>query len=338
MSLTKVTVTGSLGLIGMACSRLFLEKGYDVIGIDNDMRRSFFGESASVVDGVDSLEDYKNYKHIFCDIRNSDISHYVEDSDLIIHCAAQPSHDWSYKDPMLDFDVNAVGTLNLLEAARTKSPDTTFIYLSTNKVYGDRPNSFNLIEDTTRYRQLDNLGVSEQMSIDTCVHSIFGVSKLSADLLVQEYGRNLGIKSAVLRCGCLTGSDHKGAELHGFLAYLAKCVKNGNPYTVYGYKGKQVRDNIHADDVASCINLIFERGDLYGEVFNIGGSFENNVSMLEAIKYFEDMFDNKLNYEISNKNRIGDHKWYITDMSKFKSYFPEWTPKYNYEKLMRCFL
>lgn len=337
-ALTKVVITGSLGLIGMACSRFFLEKGYDVIGIDNDMRRIFFGESASVADGVDCLEDYKNYKHIFCDIRNSDISDYVEDSDLIIHCAAQPSHDWSYKDPMLDFDVNAVGTLNLLEAARTKAPDAMFIYLSTNKVYGDRPNSFNLIEDNTRYRQRDNLGVSEQMSVDTCVHSIFGVSKLSADLLVQEYGRNLGIKSAVLRCGCLTGSDHKGAELHGFLAYLAKCVRDKRPYTVYGYKGKQVRDNIHADDVASCINLLFERGNLYGEVFNIGGSFENNVSMLEAIRYFEDMFDNKLNYEISNKNRTGDHKWYITDMSKFKSYFPDWTPKYSYEKLMRCFL
>lgn len=336
--MSKVIITGSLGLIGMACSKFFLKQGHEVIGIDNDMRRSFFGDSASVAAGIVFLNDYKNYKHIFCDIRSSDINSYIENCDLIIHCAAQPSHDWSYKNPLLDFDVNAVGTLRLLEAARLEAPNTTFIYLSTNKVYGDRPNNFNLVEGDTRFLQRDSLGVTEDMSIDSCVHSIFGVSKLSADLLVQEYGRNLGIKSAVLRCGCLTGPDHRGAELHGFLAYLSKCVKEKKLYTIYGYKGKQVRDNIHADDVASCINLLYQKKDLFGEVFNIGGSFENNISMLEAIDYFENMFGNKLNYELSPKNRIGDHKWYITDMSKFKSSFPEWKPSYTYEKLMNCFL
>lgn len=337
--MTRVVVTGSLGLIGQACCLRFLKKGFDVVGVDNDMRKEFFGEAASVRDQLSVLEEYPNYTHSWTDIRTvKHVPHVVYGADLVIHCAAQPSHDWSYKDPEQDFDVNAVGTLSLLEAVRIHAPKATFIYMSTNKVYGDRPNRFDLVEQETRYEQRDGLGVTESMSVDDCVHSIFGVSKLSADLLVQEYGKNLGMKSAVLRCGCLTGQHHKGAELHGFLSYLSKCVKDGTPYTVYGYKGKQVRDNIHADDVASCIDTIYQSESCYGEVFNIGGSFENNVSMLEAITYFEGAYGKKLDYTISDQNRTGDHMWYITDMTKFKTMFPDWKPEYDYDKLMECFL
>lgn len=335
--MSKVVVTGSLGLIGQACCLRFINQGHDVVGIDNDMRKEFFGPGASVRDEINLFNNYKNYIHHWSDIRNLN-PEWIEGADLIVHCAAQPSHDWSYKNPTLDFDVNAVGTLHLLELARLYAPNTTFVFLSTNKVYGDRPNYFNLVEEDLRYSQRDGLGVDESMSVDSCVHSIFGVSKLSADLLVQEYGRNLGMKTAIFRCGCLTGKKHKGAELHGFLSYLSKCVKDGKHYTVYGYKGKQVRDNIHANDIASCVNEIFKSNICFGEVFNIGGSFENNVSMLEAISYFENMFEKKLSYNIVNKNRTGDHMWYITDMSKFRSYFPGWKKEYNFEKLMNEFL
>ena len=334
--LAKIIVTGSLGLIGQACCLRFLNQGHQIIGIDNDMRSEFFGPEASVKDQVSLFDDYHKYTHQWGDIREAK-PELVDGASLIIHCAAQPSHDWSYKDPRLDFDVNAVGTLHLLELARKYSPDATFVFFSTNKVYGDRPNYFNLVEETLRYSQKDGLGVDESMSVDSCVHSIFGVSKLSADLLVQEYGRNFGMKTAILRCGCLTGRQHKGAELHGFLSYLSKCVKEGRSYTVYGYKGKQVRDNIHADDVASCVDEIFKSNMCFGEVFNIGGSFENNVSMLEAIAYFENMFDKKLDYTVVNKNRVGDHMWYITDMSKFRNFFPGWRRLYDFDKLMRGF-
>lgn len=334
--MSKIVVTGSLGLIGQSCCRRFLLQGHEVIGIDNDMRQEFFGAEASVRNEIESFRSYKTYTHYWVDIRKV-TPDMIYGADLIIHCAAQPSHDWSYKDPRLDFDVNAVGTLHLLELARTYTPKTTFVFLSTNKVYGDRPNYFDLVEEELRYSQKDSLGVTESMPVDSCVHSIFGVSKLSADLLVQEYGRNLGIKTAIFRCGCLTGKNHKGAELHGFLSYLSKCVKDGKHYTVYGYKGKQVRDNIHADDVASCVNEVFKSNICFGEVFNIGGSFENNISMLEAISYFENMYGKKLSYNIVDKHRTGDHKWYITDMSKFRSYFPGWRKEYNFEKLMSEF-
>jgi len=335
--LSKIVITGSLGLIGQSCCFRFLNQGHEVVGIDNDMRKEFFGAEASVKDQLEILEDYSNYTHHWADIRSLE-SHVIEGASLIVHCAAQPSHDWSYRDPKLDFDVNAVATLHLLELTRKHAPGATFVFLSTNKVYGDRPNYFNIIEQPLRYSQKDGLGVNESMSVDSCVHSIFGVSKLSADLLVQEYGKNLGIKTAIFRCGCLTGRQHKGAELHGFLAYLSKCVRDGKHYTVYGYKGKQVRDNIHADDIASCVDEVYKNNACFGEVFNIGGSFDNNISMLEAISYFENALDKKLSYNIIDKNRAGDHIWYITDMSKFKSYFPNWKKTYNFEKLMKEFL
>ena len=334
--MAKIIVTGSLGLIGQSCCLRFLKQGHQVLGIDNDMRKEFFGAEASVKDQLHLFHSYSNYTHHWSDIRHVG-PELIEGADLVVHCAAQPSHDWSYKNPKLDFDVNAVGTLNLLELVRCHAPNATFVFLSTNKVYGDRPNYFNLVEDEFRYIQKDGLGVNESMSVDSCVHSIFGVSKLSADLLVQEYGRNLGIKSAIFRCGCLTGKNHKGAELHGFLSYLTKCIKEGKHYTVYGYKGKQVRDNIHADDIASCVEEVFKSNICFGEVFNLGGSFENNISMLEAISYFEKVFEKKLSYTIVDNNRTGDHKWYITDMSKFRSYFPGWRKMYDFVKLMRQF-
>jgi len=334
--MSKIVITGSLGLVGQSCCHRFLQHGHTIVGIDNDMRKEFFGSEASVKNEINSFNEYPNYTHYWSDIRQV-TPEMIEGADLIVHCAAQPSHDWSYKNPKLDFDVNAVATLHLLELARLYAPKVTFVFLSTNKVYGDRPNYFNLVEQPLRYSQRDGLGVNESMSVDSCVHSIFGVSKLSADLLVQEYGRNLGMKTAIFRCGCLTGRQHKGAELHGFLSYLSKCVKDGKHYTVYGYKGKQVRDNIHANDIASCVDEVFKSNICFGEVFNIGGSFENNVSMLEAISYFENMFDRKLSYSIIDKNRTGDHIWYITDMSKFRSYFPGWRREYNFEKLMKEF-
>lgn len=336
--MSSVIITGSLGLIGQACALRFLRAGWEVIGIDNDYRKEFFGEDASVSDQLMYLSKYNNYTHYWQDIRSMEWS-FFSNVNLVIHCAAQPSHDWSYTDPQLDFSINATGTLNLLEATRAMAPNAMFVYLSTNKVYGDGPNHVDLVEEETRYSSKDkSFGVAEDFSVDQCTHSIFGVSKLSADLMVQEYGRNLGMKSAILRCGCLTGQQHKGAELHGFLSYLSKCVKEEKPYTVFGYKGKQVRDNIHADDVASCIEAIYNEDACYGEVFNIGGSFSNNISMLEAIDYFEDAYGKKLNYSISDKNRVGDHIWYITDMSKFETRYPDWKREYSFDRLMRCFV
>jgi CDP-paratose 2-epimerase len=334
----RAVVTGSLGLIGQACALRFLKQGWEVIGIDNDYRKYFFGEEASVLEQLSCFNNYDTYTHHWQDIRSLDWSIF-EGVDLVIHCAAQPSHDWSYKEPQLDFDINAVATLNLLEATKKNSPDAAFIFLSTNKVYGDGPNHIELVEEETRFSPINKkYGITETFNVDQCTHSTFGVSKLAADLMVQEYGRNLGMRTAVLRCGCLTGKQHKGAELHGFLSYLAKCVKEEKPYIVFGYKGKQVRDNIHAEDVASCIETIYEDNNCFGEVFNIGGSFDNNISMLEAIHYFEKAFDKKLNYSISDKNRTGDHIWYVTDMSKFESRYPDWKRNYTFDKLMRSFL
>lgn len=333
----RAVVTGSLGLIGQACALRFLKAGWEVVGIDNNYREVFFGEEASVVDQISCFDGYENYTHYWEDIRSEGLP--FNDVDLVIHCAAQPSHDWSYKDPQLDFSINAAATLNLLDATYKASPEAMFVYLSTNKVYGDGPNHIELVEEETRYAAKEKgFGIGETFSVDQCTHSIFGVSKLSADLMVQEYGRNLGMRTAVLRCGCLTGQQHKGAELHGFLSYLSKCVLEEKPYTVFGYKGKQVRDNIHADDVASCIETIYNDSECYGEVFNIGGSFENNISMLEAIAYFENAYGKKLNYTISDKNRVGDHIWYITDMSKFETRYPHWKRSYSFDKLMECFL
>jgi len=333
-----VLVTGSLGLIGAACAEFYLKKDYKVIGIDNDSRRFFFGEEASVQKELESLVKYENYTHVWNDIRSPSLEGLFDGTiDMIVHCAAQPSHDWSYKDPKLDFDINAVATLHLLELFKQKCPNALFVFLSTNKVYGDNPNKLLFVENETRFAPTNSSGINELFPVDNCVHSIFGVSKLAADMLVQEYGKNFKLKTVVLRCGCLTGRSHKGAELHGFLAYLAKCVQNNFAYTVYGYKGKQVRDNIHALDLVECIDEIYRGPDVFGEVFNLGGSTQSNISMLEAITAFESLFNKKLTYCIEDTPRKGDHIWYVTDMTKFLTWYPNFKFKYPLVELIQSF-
>ncbi len=332
----KVLVTGSGGLIGSESVHFFCQKGYDVIGVDNDMRAYFFGPEASTKDNyLRHLKVYKNYKHEFADIRDEEK---MEDLfkanpfDLVIHTAAQPSHDWAAREPQTDFSVNANGTLNLLENFRKYSAEGVFIFTSTNKVYGDAPNYLPLIEKKTRY-EIDpshpfHDGIDETMSIDNSTHSLFGVSKAAADLMVQEYGRYFNLYTGVFRGGCLTGAGHAGTELHGFLSYLVKAILLGKKYTIYGYKGKQVRDNIHSHDLLNAFYEFFQK-PRSGEAYNIGGSRFANISMLEAIDKIEKVSGRKANYEYSDKNRIGDHIWYISSVKKFQSHYPNW--KYEYD-------
>ncbi|MCK4912777.1 MAG: NAD-dependent epimerase/dehydratase family protein [Candidatus Omnitrophica bacterium] len=342
MSEKLALITGSAGLIGSQAVEFFIEKGFKVVGIDNDMRAYFFGQDASTKENKTRLEEVfgDKYIHLNIDIRDKvkleDV--FKEYSfDLIIHTAAQPSHDWAAREPFTDFEINANGTLNLLEYCRMYSPEAVFIFTSTNKVYGDTPNNLPLVEDPTRWELSEDhpfyKGIDESMSIDNSTHSLFGASKAAADILVQEYGRYFGLKSASFRGGCLTGPLHKGAELHGFLAYLAKCVATGKQYTVYGYKGKQVRDNIHSFDLVNAF-WHFYSNPRCGEVYNIGGSRYSNVSMKEAIEYFEKKFKKSANIAYSDKNRIGDHIWYISSVDKFKSHYPEWDYQYDIYKIM----
>ncbi|OPX30003.1 MAG: NAD-dependent epimerase [Candidatus Omnitrophica bacterium 4484_171] len=334
-------ITGSCGLIGSESARFFAKKGFEVIGIDNNMRKNFFGDEASVEWSKESLlEEVEGYKHYDLDIRdNENVRKLFQENrfDLIIHTAAQPSHDWAAKDPYTDFSVNAQGTLNLLENFRKFSSGAVFIFTSTNKVYGDRPNSLSFIEEDTRYELPKGgryySGIDETMSIDNCLHSLFGVSKASADLLVQEYGRYFGLKTACFRGGCLTGPAHSGTELHGFLSYLVRCCIRGQKYTIYGYKGKQVRDNIHSFDLVNAF-YHFYKSPGSGEVYNIGGSRYSNVSILEAIDITERVCGKKLNYEYVDKPRIGDHIWWISDISKFRSHYPAWRLTYSIERII----
>ena len=303
------------------------------------MRKYFFGEEASTHWNVDRLkEKYKNYVHHAIDIRDqTEVSNlfkkYGEDIKLIVHTAAQPSHDWAAREPFTDFTVNANGTLNLLEFTRQHCPEAVFIFTSTNKVYGDNPNYLPLAELDTRWevRQdhpyYDN-GIDEHMSLDHTTHSIFGASKVAADILVQEYGRYFNLKTAVFRGGCLTGPRHSGAMLHGFLSYLMKCAITKNPYTIFGYKGKQVRDNIHSHDLVNMFWHFYQKPRA-GEVYNAGGGRFANCSMLEAIALCEEITGNKVNYTYSDTNRTGDHIWYISDVSHFKEQFPGWEYKYD---------
>ncbi|MFA5276476.1 MAG: NAD-dependent epimerase/dehydratase family protein, partial [Candidatus Omnitrophota bacterium] len=264
---------------------------------------------------------------------------YASDLVLIVHAAAQPSHDLSAKDPVVDFAVNAQGTLILLEALRNYSPDAVFIFTSTNKVYGDRPNSLPLLEFDTRYDLPENhkyhKGIDEAMSIDNCLHSVFGASKVAADVMTQEYGRYFGLKSVIFRAGCLTGPGHSGAELHGFLSYLVKCATTGRKYIIYGYKGKQLRDNIHSYDLVNAFYHFFKSPRQGGEVYNIGGGRFANISILEAIDLCQKLTGKKLGYEYIDKNRIGDHIWWISDLSKFKSDYPGWNYKYGIEEMIK---
>ncbi|MGA2516624.1 MAG: NAD-dependent epimerase/dehydratase family protein [Thermodesulfobacteriota bacterium] len=343
--MSTVIITGSAGLIGSEASRHFHELGWDVIGIDNDMRRIFFGPDASTAWMRKRLQrELVHYRHYDLDIRdkeavNNIVKQASSDLELVVHTAAQPSHDWAARDPMTDFGVNAQGTLVLLEAVRKFAPGATFIFTSTNKVYGDTPNRLPLIELDKRYELPSDHpwfnGIPESMSIDQSTHSLFGVSKTAADLLVQEYGRYFGLSTVTFRGGCLTGPNHSGAELHGFLAYLIKCTATGRPYTVYGYKGKQVRDNIHSADLIKAFERVAKQAPRPGSVYNIGGGRRVNCSMLEAIQICEKITGKKLQWTYSDDNRVGDHMWWISDISTFQSDYPEWSLRYNLETILR---
>ena len=334
-------ITGSAGLIGSQAAQFFHDKGYIIVGIDNDMRKYFFGSDASTNDSNISLsEKLQNYFNYGLDIRDykgleSIFKHHNKEIKIVIHCAAQPSHDWAAKEPLTDFSVNATGTLNMLELTRLYAPDATFIFTSTNKVYGDRPNyTYKMEELESRYECYElnetestylETSINESMSIDNCKHSIFGVSKVAADVMCQEYGKYFNMNVGIFRGGCLTGPNHSGTELHGFLSYLVKCVVYDNEYTIFG-TGKQVRDNIHSSDL---VNMFwhFHQNPRQGEVYNAGGGRENSISILEAIDYINTLDDNiKWNkYTINpDKWRIGDHMWYISDLSKFKAHYPNW--------------
>jgi CDP-paratose 2-epimerase len=332
-------ITGSGGLIGSETARFLHEQGMEVVGIDNNMREYFFGADGSTHwNTVQLQQDLKNYTHHSIDIRddqavNKLFSDHGDSIDLVVHTAAQPSHDWAAREPATDFTVNANGTLIMLEATRKFAPEATFIFTSTNKVYGDAPNFLPLVEKETRWEVDEShpyyeFGIDEQMSIDQSKHSLFGVSKVAADVLTQEYGRYFGLKTGTFRGGCLTGPAHSGAELHGFLAYLVKCALTGKPYTIYGYKGKQVRDNIHSYDLVTAFWNFFQK-PTPGEVYNMGGSRHSNCSMLEAIRYTEELTGKRLNYTMSDDARSGDHIWWISDVRKFQRDFPAW--KYEYD-------
>lgn len=339
-----IIITGSAGLIGSESVRFFAEKGYRIIGIDNDMRKVFFGAEASTAWNRKKLEDEVDlYEHRSLDIRSETemealFKEFGTDIEMVLHTAAQPSHDWAAKDPFMDFTVNANGTLVLLEMTRRHCPEAVFIFTSTNKVYGDRPNSLPLVELEKRWEVDESHayythGIDEKMSIDETKHSLFGASKVAADVLVQEYGRYFDMKTAIFRGGCLTGPAHSGTELHGFLAYLMKCAVTGNHYTVFGYKGKQVRDNIHSYDLVNCFYHFFKNPRV-AEVYNIGGSRHSNCSMQEAIDACERITGKKMNYTYAEDNRIGDHIWWVSDVRKFQEHYPDWQYEYGIDDIL----
>lgn len=339
----KALVTGSAGLIGSESAKFFADKGFEIVGVDNDMRSYFFGNDASTKWNRKKIESQLKsaYTHYAADIRDNDAIKKIfkeHKFNLIVHTAAQPSHDWAAKEPITDFTVNANGTLIMLENMRLHCPKAVFIFTSTNKVYGDTPNSLPLVELEKRWELPKDhhfyKGIDESMSIDNTKHSIFGASKVAADVMVQEYGKYFGFKTAVFRGGCLTGPSHSGAELHGFLAYLIKCINSGKKYTIFGYKGKQVRDNIHSHDLVNAFYEFYKK-PRSGEVYNIGGARNSNISMLEAIEKIEKLLGKKANYELSSENRIGDHIWYISDVSKFKSHYPDWDFEYDIDAILK---
>jgi CDP-paratose 2-epimerase len=331
--MSVVIVTGSSGLVGTEVSHLFAENGLDVIGLDNNMRRYFFGVDGDTAWRRKANEQrIRNYKHVDVDIRDHDgikaiFRRHGRDIAAVIHTAAQPSHDWAAREPLTDFTVNANGTLNMLELTRQFCPDAVFVFTSTNKVYGDTPNRLPLIEKETRLEIPPDHpyaeGIDEGMSVDQTLHSLFGASKLAADALVQEYGRYFGMRTACFRAGCITGPGHSAAQLHGFLTYLVKCALTGTPYTVFGYQGKQVRDNILARDLASAFWYVFRKPRI-AEVYNIGGGRQCNCSMIEAINIVERITTRPLKPTYKEDNRIGDHRWWISDIRKFQSHYLEW--------------
>lgn len=337
--MSVVLVTGSAGLVGSEAVRICAEKGMSVVGIDNDMRAHFFGKAASTAWNRQQLEkEVSGYVHSSIDIRDESgvdalFGKYGKDISAIIHCAAQPSHDWAARDPKLDFGINAVGTLNLLEATRKHCTAAPFVFVSTNKVYGDTPNRLPLVETDMRWtvdasHPYAAHGIDELMSVDHCMHSLFGASKLAADVLVQEYGKYFGMNTVSFRGGCLTGPAHSGAELHGFLAYLMKCAVTNQHYNVFGYKGKQVRDNIHARDLVEMFWSFIQK-PRPGEVYNAGGGTRSNCSMREAIKECEARTGREMDVSFGDDNRMGDHIWYVSDTRKFEAHYPEWNPQYD---------
>jgi CDP-paratose 2-epimerase len=340
-----VLISGSGGLIGSESAEYFASAGFEVVGLENDMRARFFGPSASTRHTTDrllrTLEG--SFRSLDIDIRDRDAVNraFAERSrslELVIHTAAQPSHDWAASDPQTDFTINANGTLNLLEATRRYAPSATFIFCSTNKVYGDRPNQLPLIDLDARLELPDDHpyfdGIDTSMSIDDSTHSLFGVSKASADLLVQEYGRYFGMPTVCFRGGCLTGPNHAGAELHGFLSYLMRCTMTGEPYTVYGYGGKQVRDNIHSADLVAAFEG-FHRAPRTGVAYNIGGGRQNSCSVLEAIELCEEIAGRELRWTLSDRIRIGDHRWWISDLEPFQRDYPEWNITHDVDAILR---
>lgn len=339
-----VIVTGASGLIGSETVRFFCEKKYDVVGIDNNLRKFFFGQDGCTDWKRKELEkNYKNYKHCSIDIRDSKsvfniFAEFKKDIVLVVHAAAQPSHDWAATNPVMDFTINADGTLVLLESFRQCCPEAAFIFTSTNKVYGDLPNSLPLTELETRYELEEghkwHQGIDETMSIDQSRHSLFGASKVASDILVQEYGRYFGLKTVSFRGGCLTGPAHSGTRLHGFLSYLMKCCVSGRKYIIYGYKGKQVRDNIHSYDLVNAFYHFFQNPKC-GEVYNIGGGRYSNTSVLEAIEKCQAISGKRLDYEYLDQNRIGDHIWWISSVTKFKRDYPDWDFEYNIERTLK---
>lgn len=342
--MSVAVVTGSAGLVGSETVGFFCGKGFDVVGIDNNMRGELFGADSSTEWMRLLLETrHKNYTHCNIDIRDREgidgvFKRYGRDISLVVHAAAQPSHDWAATDPVTDFSINAVGTQVVLEGLRRHSPDAVFIFTSTNKVYGDRPNRLPFTEKETRY-EIDRgnrwyAGIDETMSIDMSTHSVFGASKAAADILVQEYGRYFGLKTGTFRGGCLTGPAHSGTRLHGFLSYLVRCVITGKRYEVYGYKGKQVRDNIHSSDLVSAFYHFF-LNPRPGEAYNIGGGRKNSISVLEAIELCRKVTGQKLNHVYVDRNRAGDHIWWVSSLEKFRAHYPGWMIEYDNESIVR---
>ena len=336
-------ITGSSGLVGSEAVNFFSKKGFDVIGIDNNLRKFFFGRDGSTLwIKNELLKNNKNFKTFSCDIRNYSslekiFKKYSKKISLIIHCAAQPSHDYGKNFPIIDFNVNATGTLNLLELTKRYCADSPFIFMSTNKVYGDNPNNLKIVEQKYRWELKKKnkyfKGINEKFPIDDCTHSFFGVSKTYADLIVQEYGKNVGLKTVSFRGGCITGPNHSGAKLHGFLSYLVKLSLNKKKYSLIGYKGKQVRDNLHSHDLVNCFWEFYKK-PRKGEVYNIGGGRYSNCSIIEALNAVESIANIKIKREIIRRPRVGDHIWYITNNSKFKKHYPNWKQKYNTKKII----
>ena len=342
--MSVAVITGSAGLVGAETVRRFAREGLTPVGIDNNMRAYFFGDEGSTKWAAERLmEEVPEYRHVPLDIRDYGacdalFSELAGDIAVVIHAAAQPSHDWAAREPITDFGVNALGTLNMLELTRKYAPDAPFIFTSTNKVYGDTPNALPLVESETRW-EVDpahvyaERGIDETMSIDQCKHSVFGVSKVAADVMVQEYGRYFGLRTVCFRGGCLTGPGHSGAELHGFLSYLMKCAITKREYRIFGYKGKQVRDNIHSSDLVNAFWHVYKNPRV-GEVYNMGGSRHSNCSMAEAVALCELIAGNRMKTIYVDENRSGDHMWWISDVSKFQSHYPDWHYGYSLQQLL----